>query len=134
MTYAALYITTADITDSVARDFISDSRVLIWMQRADEELGSLALTLGVPIASIYTPVNSRVRDYVIANFCYLLFRDVNGENEVENPGNEVHIVKMKQWKEVIDELRTLITKEQLLQVVTSLTPSQMVNVGVIWRG
>ena len=68
MAYTPLYITTADITDSVARDFITDvdTRLDTWMQRTDENLKSLALSLGVQPSQIYTPVNYSVKEYCIA--------------------------------------------------------------------
>lgn len=136
MPYTPLYIATTDITDSIARDFVngSDARLLQWMQRADEELGALAQSLGVPITSIYTPINSRVKEYVIAYYCFILFQDVNGENEVENPENEVHLKKLLWYQERVNFLRGFITKEMLLQDASALTPAQTITTGVIWRG
>ena len=136
MAYTPLYIATTDITDSLARDFIagSDARVDKWMERTDGELQSMALSLGVPVESIYTPLNSRVKEYAVAYFCFLLFQDTNGENDVENPDNEVYLVKLKWYMERVGFLQTQITRELMMNVMTALDASQMVSTGIMWRG
>jgi hypothetical protein len=104
------------------------------MQRADEELGALAQSLGVAITDIFTPVNSRVKEYVIAYFCFLLFQDCNGENDPENPENEVHLKKLAWYNERVNFLRGYITREMLTQDAVTLTAAQTITTGVIWRG
>ena len=136
MSYTPLYIATTDITDSLARDFIngSDARVDKWMERTDGEIQSMALSLGVPVGSIYTPLNSRVKEYAVAYFCFLLFQDTNGENDTENPENEVYLIKLKWYMERVGFLQTQITRELLTNVMTSVTAAGMVSTGIMWRG
>lgn len=136
MAYTPLYIATTDIDDSVARDFVnaSDTRIDKWMERTDNELIALAQSLGVPSTAIKIPVNSRVKEYLIAYFCFLLFQAVNGENESENPENEVHLVKLKWYSERVAYISTMITKEMIQNDIASIEPSGFIRAGVMWRG
>jgi hypothetical protein len=135
MAYTALYIATTDITDSLARDFVngSDARLDTWMQNTDEEVQALALSLGVTVDVIYTPLNYRVKEYAVAYYCFLLFQDTYGENTVEQDENDIYKKKLEWYANRVDALLPQITKEMFIQSVDTLTPVQMVNTGVLYR-
>jgi hypothetical protein len=113
MTYTPLYIATTDITDSIARDFVSgnDSRLDIWMERTDEEVQALAMSLGVGVSSIVVPVNYRIKEYAISYYCFHIFQDCYGKNEVEDNDNDIYKLKLSYYNERVNFLRPQITKD-----------------------
>ena len=136
MSYTALYIANTDITDSIARDFItnSDSRLDTWMRNTDDEIKALALSLGVSIESIVTPVNYRIKEYAIAYYCFALFQDCYGENEVEDNANDIYKIKLEWYANRVNALRGLISKEMFFYEATANIPasSMVANTGIIW--
>lgn len=135
MAYTALYITTTDITDSVARDFVSntDSRLDIWMENTDLNLQALALSLGVQKDSIYTPLNYYVKEFCIAYWCFQAFQDGYGENDVEQDSNDIYKIKLEYYANKVEKLRAQISREMILQEMQSLSNTNMVSCGVIYR-
>lgn len=137
MPYTAKYIAFTDITDSVVRDFVQtgteDGRHDIWMENTDLELEQLALERGVTSASIYEPLNYRIKEYAIAYFCFLVCQDCTAENSVDVPENESYFKKLIWYKERCELLKTQITKEMFLNTAQSLTPVQMVQSTYMFR-
>ena len=135
MSYTAKYISTTDITDSVARDFVNatDSRLDIWMQNTDFEIESIAQEKGILPADISkTPLHYKIKEYAIAYYCFLIFQDCFGENEVELSAEEVHNQKLKYYLEKCNFLRPILTKEMFAITTADLTPSSRISGGLIY--
>lgn len=135
MAYTAKYITTADLTDSLARDFVAaqDARVDKWMENTDLEVECIGLSLGVQPDNIYEPVNYKIKEYAVCYFYFLLFQDCYAENDVDLTDNESYLNKLKWYKERCNELRPALTKELFTMVYTSVQPSGFVGTGLIFR-
>lgn len=135
MAYTAKYITTAMITDSIARDFISgtDTRLDTWMENTDLEIESIAQEKGVLAANIkITPLHYKIKEYAIAYYCFLVFQDAFGENDVAVSENEVHHMKLKYYLDKCNFLRPILTKDMFWQESANLASEQRVSGGVIW--
>lgn len=117
MPYTAKYIATTDITDSVARDFVDliDPRIDTWMTNVDLELESIAQEKGVAPEQIEkTPLHYKIKEYSIAYYCFLVFQDCFGENEVELATQEVHKQKLDYYLNKCNYLRPNLTKEMFI--------------------
>jgi L-ribulose-5-phosphate 3-epimerase UlaE len=134
MPYTAKYIATTDITDSIARRYISgsDARLDTWMTNTDLEIESIAQEHGLSTESITVPIHYKVKEYAIAYYCYLIFQDVFGSNEVENPEQEIHKMKLEYCLSKCNALRQMITKEMLSVTSSSLSAHERIHGGQIW--
>jgi hypothetical protein len=135
MPYTALYITTSDITDSIARRFVSanDSRLDTWMERTDDEVDAVAMAINVSPENIQTPIHPRIKEYAIAYYCFLIFQDAYGCNEVEDDDNDIYKLKLTYYADRCAALRNQLTKEMFLyESGTDIPASGMVNSAVIW--
>jgi hypothetical protein len=128
------YITTADITDSVARDFVADvdTRLTAWMTNTTAEIESIAQEKGVAVADIETPIHYKIKEYAIAYYCFLIFQDSFGENDVEVAEMEVHERKLQYYLEKCNALRPTLTKEMFSVDNASITPANRIGGGQIW--
>lgn len=135
MSYTPKYIATTDITDSLARDFISgtDTRLDTWMTNTDLEIESIAQEKGVSTALIEkTPLHYKIKEYAIAYYCSLIFQDCFGENNVELAENEVYKAKLTYYLEKCNFLRPNLTKEMFYIEGSTLTPADRISGGLIW--
>jgi hypothetical protein len=134
MPYTAKYITTSDVTDSVARDFINgtDSRLDTWMTNTDREIESIAQSMDLSASEIETPIHYEIQKYAVAYYCFLIFQDAFGENAVEVDGQEIHEKKLKYWLEKCNYLRPTLTKAMFSTVGTSITSRDRIGGGQIW--
>jgi hypothetical protein len=129
------YITTADITDSVALAFIanSDSRVAAWITNVDNEIKRLALTQGLTEGEIFTPLNSIVKEYAVNYFCLLVFKDNIGSNNIDVPDDEKYVKKYNLYVSECSRLRPLCTKALLSMDEDSVEASEMTGVSYFIR-
>jgi hypothetical protein len=109
------YIETTEVTDSVVKDFIvrADTRVEQWLTCVDNEVKRLALKQGLFESEILTPLNSIVKEYAVAYFCLIVFRDNIGSNNVDVPAEEKYRVKYDLYVSETDRLKPQCTKELL---------------------
>jgi hypothetical protein len=135
MSYTAKYIATTDLTDSLARDFVngSDTRIDKWMENTDLEVECIALQLGVQPASIYTPVNYKIKEYAVCYFYFLLFQNCYAENDVEISDNEAYYKKLEWYQKRCAELKGDLTAALFTMVYTSLTPANFVSQVTLMR-
>ena len=135
MAYA--YIAAEDITDSVAKKFVEtqDLRVSTWVDRANAEVESLAVSHDVQPADIETdPVHPMVLDFARAVFCEACFLDNLGTNNTEIPDDEKYMRKYQLYKDRIYTLRISITPEMFSLAQASMTGAGMAGGGIMWRG
>jgi hypothetical protein len=120
------FLSTSDITDSVAQDFITaeDSRVQSWLDDVDGELLSLAQELEVPLQSLTVPLHKKVLEYCRAYFCFACFEDTWGRNDIAQTNLETIKLKLDYYSKRCEKLRVQITKEMLLYTNISLQASQ----------
>lgn len=135
MSYTAKYITTSDIGDSLARDFVAgtDSRLDMWMSNTDLEIESIAQEKGITASLIEkTPLHYKIKEYAVAYYCFLIFQDCFGENSVELAENEVYKAKLTYYLEKCNFLRPNLTKEMFYVEGSTLTPADRISGGQIW--
>jgi hypothetical protein len=120
------FLSESDITDSLARDFITsnDSRVQNWLDDVDGEVLALAQELEVPLTSFTMPLHKKVLEYCQAYFCFSCFQDVFGRNDISQSTNETLKLKLDWYANRVDKLKSQITKEMLLYTNLSLQSSQ----------
>ena len=120
------FLTTADITDSLANDFINanDARVQNWLDDVDGELLALAQELEVPLQSIMVPLHKKVLEYCQAYFCFACFQDAYGRNDIAQSTQETIKLKLDWYEKRVEKLKVQITKEMLLYTNISLQASQ----------
>jgi len=131
------YITSSDITDTVARKFVEtqDLRVSVWLDRANSEVEALATSHDVSVSSIVvSPVHPMIQDFARSVFCETCFLDQIGTNNPEIPDDEKYLRKYDIYKDRIYQLRIGITPEMFDTTQGSLTASDVAGGGVMWRG
>jgi len=133
---AGTYITSADITDTVARRFIdaTDTRVPEWIERANEQIEMLALKNGVDESYIQTPVHPVVSDYGRSVFCEQCFLENIGVNNIESPADEKYRIKYGMYVERIKMLAGQITAQMFDTTVSSLGTEDIIGGNTFWRG
>jgi hypothetical protein len=135
MPYTAKYIATTDITDSLAKNFISgtDTRLDTWMTNTDLEIESIAQEKGIAASYIEkTPLHYKIKEYAISYYCFLIFQDCFGMNNVEMADNEVYKAKLQYYLEKCNFLRPNLTKEMFYVEGSTLTPADRISGGQIW--
>jgi hypothetical protein len=136
-TSAAGYISSDDITDSIVMQFISknDTRIQKWLDLVDADLQSLAQDRGLVSSSITSPLsNAKVKEYAVCYFCYLVFRDNYGTNNVQVSDQEKHKLKLDFYASTCQKMRPTLTREMFLWPMNSMLPVNKVGGGVLWRG
>jgi hypothetical protein len=130
------YISTADITDSVAKAFVdaSDSRLEQWLTNVDNEIIRMALQNDLLEEDILDPLNSIVKEYLVAYFCLLVFRDNIGSNNVEVSSEEKYRIKYDLYVSETERLRPLCTKDIISTEEASVEPVNMTGVKYFVRG
>jgi hypothetical protein len=137
MAATGLFIAPTDITDSIVMQFIAknDSRLQIWFNLVDSELQSLAQDRGLPSNSITVPLaHAKVKEYAVDYFCYLVFRDNFGTNNVAVSDQEKHKIKLDWYANACQKMRPTLTREMFLWPMNSMYPVNKVGGGVLWRG
>jgi hypothetical protein len=129
------YIDEKDITDLVVRRFIDagDFRVAAWFSRVNNEIESISIASGVPVASISTPIHQSVKDYCVAYFGMWCCFDNMAVTDNDSPETEKYRVKYTAYLEMCAGLRPRITPGVLQYANASLVESDMVGVGNLWR-
>ena len=120
------FLAVADITDSLAQDFVnaSDSRTQAWLDLVDGEILSLAQELEVPLQSISIPLHKKILEYCKAYFCFTCFQDAYGRNDIAQSTNETIKLKLDWYQGRSEKLRLQLTKEMFLYTNLNLTASQ----------
>jgi hypothetical protein len=120
------FLAVADITDSIALDFISanDTRVEAWLDLVDGELLSLAQEREVPLTSICIPLHKKILEYCKCYFCVVCFQDCFGRNDIVETGQETIKLKLDYYLKRCEELRLQCTKEMFLYTNLSLSASK----------
>jgi hypothetical protein len=124
--YGSGFLSKADITDSIAQDFINsnDPRVQSWLDDVDGELLSLAQELECPMQSLTVPLHKKVLEYCRSYFCFVCFEDTWGRNDIAQTNLETIKLKLDYYSKRCEKLRVQITKEMLLYTNLSLQASQ----------
>ncbi len=131
------YITSTDITDTVAKKFVEtqDLRVSTWLDRANAEVEALAISHDVASTSIIvSPVHPMVLDFARSVFCENCFLDQIGTNNTDISDEEKYLRKYNLYRDRIYQLRVGITPEMFDTTQGSLTASDVAGGGVMWRG
>jgi hypothetical protein len=120
------FLTTADITDSLAADFVTavDSRVDSWLDLVDGEILSLAQERDVPLTSISMPLHKKILEYCKCYFCFVCFQDCYGRNDIVQTNQETIKLKLEWYSTRCEKLRMQCTKEMFLYTNLSLQASQ----------
>jgi hypothetical protein len=120
------FLTVADITDSIAMDFVAvnDSRLQNWLDDVDGELLALAQELDVPLTSITMPLHKKVLEFCQSYFCLVVFQDAFGRNDIAQTNQETIKLKLDWYVNRVDKLKTQVTKEMLLYTNQSLMAQQ----------
>jgi hypothetical protein len=131
------------ITDGILRQPITnatpDSRVTGWVNAAEEELISIALSNDVPadtfIANVVAKgINYEVKKYGIVYCCFKIAEDLWGSTSVDDPMTEIYKAKLDYYKLRCEELRLLLTAEMFLYDDDNIPAVSRVGVGRIFRG
>jgi len=114
------YITPAtDVSDVDVRQIItaltatSDSRLTLWSGDVDAELVSMAYGFGLDDDSITTPVNAIVKRYLVAYYCYIVFRDIMGASNTDDMAREKYKQKFEIYANECMRLRGAVTKNMI---------------------
>jgi hypothetical protein len=136
-TAKGLYIAPADITDSIVMQFLAknDSRLQIWFDLTDSDLKSIAQDRGLVPTSITIPLaHAKVKEYAVCYFCYLVFRDNFGTNNLQVTSEEKHKLKLDWYAAQCRLMRPTLTREMFLWPMDSMFPVNKVGGGLVWRG
>jgi hypothetical protein len=131
------YISSTDITDTVAKKFVEtqDLRVSTWVDRANAEVEALAISHDVASTDIIvSPVHPMILDFARSVFCENCFLDQIGTNNTDIPDEEKYLRKYNLYRDRIYTLRTTITHEMFDTTQGSLTASDVAGGGIMWRG
>lgn len=128
-TTGSSFISSGDITDSLALDFINtnDSRVVTWLESVDGEILSIAQEREVTLTAISTPIHYKIFEYACSYFCFLVFQDSYGRND---PGQGVNInnegikLKLEYYHARCQALRPQLTREMFMYTNLALIASQ----------
>jgi hypothetical protein len=119
------FLDSTDITDSLAKDFLTatDANIDDWLDLVDGEILSLAQERDVPLQSISIPLHKKILEYCKAYFCFVCFQDRYGRNDITQAGNETLKLKLIWYKDRCETLRLQCTKEMFLYTNLSLQAS-----------
>lgn len=141
----AHYISEADITDKVVKQFVSagDERVGVWMTRTDDEVDHIGESMDIdPSDFIWagdddaatTLMHPKILEYARAYFCWMVCRDNIGANSVQPALDEVYVVKKKLYEDDMKDLRSQLTPAMFTLGDADLTAAQTVGQsGLLWR-
>jgi hypothetical protein len=102
------YITSADITSTVLKDF----NVASYIVRTNDHLESLAISLDCYPEEISIPINSLVKEYLV-NYCNMIIsQDKIGTNNIEL-SQDKYIVIHSIFNKEVERLRGYISYETL---------------------
>lgn len=120
------FLTTADITDSIALDFINanDTRVAGWLSDVDGELLSIAQELDADIRLISIPLHKKILEFAKCYYCLVNFQDTFGRNDVSQSGEETIMKKLEFYIARCNQLRPQLTKAMFNQNSDNLTATQ----------
>jgi hypothetical protein len=120
------FLAVADITDSIAKDFVmaSDPRVEDWLDLVDGEVLSLAQERECPITAISIPLHKKINEYCRAYFCFVCFQDTFGRNDIAQSMQETIKLKLDWYAIRCDKLKVQCTKEMFMYTNIALTASQ----------
>lgn len=130
------YIEATDITDTVAKAFIdnADTRIEQWLTNVDNEINRLAYSKGLANEEILVPINPIVKEYAVAYFCLMVFKDNIGANNVTTPMDEKYKIKYGLYLEEIDRLKPQCTKGLLSINEGDVDAVSMASVKYFTRG
>jgi hypothetical protein len=87
------------------------------------------------VTSITIPLaHAKVKEYCVDYFCYLVFRDNFGTNNLPVTDQEKHKVKLDWYAKACEKMRPTITREMFLWPMNALFPVNKVGGGTLWRG
>lgn len=120
------FLTIADITDSIAKDFIAteDNRINCWLDMVDGEILSVAQEKDVNLQSIAMPLHKKILEFAKAYFNFVCFEDTFGRNDIVQIGDETIFVKLKWYLARVEMLRNQLTKEMFEQSCATLNANQ----------
>lgn len=120
------FLATADITDSIAKDFLTanDSRVNDWLDLVDGEVLSVAQELEVPLQAISIPLHKKILEYCKSYFCFVCFQDAFGRNDIAQSLNETIKLKLDWYQTRSERLRLQLTAQMFMYTNLNLTASQ----------
>lgn len=108
------YITpSTDITDYDVKQFITanDARLATWSTAVDNELVAMAYQVGLVDDDISATVNPVIKEYLVAYYCYIVFRDNVGATNSDIPDQEKYFRKFEMYGIECNRLRKRCTKE-----------------------
>jgi len=120
------FLAIADITDSLAKDFIAagDADVQNWLDLVDGEILALAQERDVPLQSVSVPLHKKILEYCKCYFCFVCFQDRFGRNDMVQTNQETTKLKLEWYADRCSRLRLQCTKEMFMFPNVSLQASQ----------
>lgn len=133
------YITpSSDITDYDVKQFITavDARLTAWATEVESELKAIAYQLGLVDSEIGATVNAVVKRYLVAYYCYIVFRDNVGAVNSNIPDQEKYKIKFEIYGVECNRLRKYCTKELIRNGSTdsSVADIDRAPVNILLRG
>jgi hypothetical protein len=90
-----------------------DPRLDIWLADTDSELEAMAFGYGLDGESISTPINKIVKRYLVAYYCYIVFRDMMGASNTDDMAHEKYKQKFDIYANECNRLRQACTKDMI---------------------
>ena len=113
----AYIVPATDVSDVDVKQFITanDANLTIWQTSVENELKALAAEHGLLESQIDTTVNSIVKEYLVAYYCYMVFRDKIGSVLSDGLSNDKYKQKFEIYGIECGRLRKRITKEMIYE-------------------
>jgi hypothetical protein len=131
------YLQNSDITDAIAQGYINKLSSQPWHLQVNEEIEALAAMHSIPTTAIVKPLHPMLKKYARSFFCYVLFRDLLGENLGSNESiasidNDKYKVKFDIYDKYCNEIRQEIKADMFVNAVQITTPINYVRSTVIY--
>jgi hypothetical protein len=120
------FLSTTDITDSLATDFVdaNDLRVTKWLELVDGEILSVAQEKDVDLNNIKMPLHKKILEFAKCYYCMVCFQDTFGRNDINQGGEETIVKKLEYYTARVGHLRTQLTKEMFEINCSTLSANQ----------